>query len=158
LDIKHLPLTTEEKNEFIFKTLYESQGIPRKNINLEKIKKMIEKMDPTKKDVFLGHEYRDGSNKLKQNYEMAAKYYSKAAFQKIAEGLYNPALLHMKGHGVKMDFQTAVGLLKQAASQADTIMNGKNKIPNVGVKEAEHSLALAHEQGTYVDKNITMSS
>ena len=158
LDIKHVPLTTEENNEFIFKTLQESQGISLDKNTLEEWKRMIENDDPTKKDVFLAHEYRDGSNKLKQSYEMAAKYYGKAALKKNAEGLYNLALLHMKGHGVKMDFQTAIGLLKQAASQPDKIMIGNNiKIPNVGVKEAEHSLGLAYEQGTYVDKNISLA-
>ena len=156
LDLKHLPKTIEESNEQILKSLEENQGISIENgkKTYEIIKNLQQKNDPTKADVFLGHEYRDGSKSLKQNYEMAAKYYGKAAFEKNAEALYNLALLHMKGLGVKKDFKIAISLLKQAASQPHKIQFGQMKVPNVGVKEAEHALGLAYIQGTYVEKNV----
>ena len=157
LDIKHLPLTAEESNELFFKKLIENQGISNVNFNYDKMKELALEIDPTKADVFLGHEYRDGSKSNKQNYEMAAKFYGKAALNKSAEALYNLALLHMKGLGVIMDYNIAIGLLKQAASQPDKILFGSMNIPNVGVKEAEHSLGLAYEQGTYVEKNIAIA-
>ena len=154
LDLKYLPFTTEETNESLVKTMKENRGVNLENCDFEKAKKLIEKIDPTKVDVFLGHEYRDGSKNFKKNYEMAAKCYGKAANKKNAEALYNLALLHMKGLGVRMDYQIAIGLLKQAASQPENIMIGYNKIPNIGVSEAEHSLGLAYEQGTYVEKDL----
>ena len=153
LDLRYLPLTTEENTNAVVKKLEEEQGLQFGDKEIDELKKLAEKIDPTKADVFLGHEYRDGSRKIKQSYEMAAKCYGKAANKNNAEALYNLALLHMRGLGVKMDFQMGISLLKQAAKQPAFVLN-KFKIPNVGVKEAEHSLGLAYHQGTYVDKNI----
>ncbi|CAF4523619.1 unnamed protein product, partial [Didymodactylos carnosus] len=111
---------------------------------------MIRKHDPGKDAVFTGHQYRDGDNNLKQNYESAAKCYAKAVGLGNAEGMYNLSLLHQQGLGVKKDIQTAIQLLKQAAAQSPT-MSDECFIPNVGVAEAEHALGLHYETGVGVE-------
>ncbi|CAF0781029.1 unnamed protein product [Brachionus calyciflorus] len=125
--------------------------------NLEEMKKNLIKIDPTLEDVWLGHEYRDGSKQFKINYELAAKYYSKAAHKGNAEGMYNLGLLHKKGLGVLLDYKLAFSLFKKAASQPAFRKLGINEIPNVGVSEAEHMLALMYHNGVYVGKNLPMA-
>jgi TPR repeat protein len=158
LDPKFQPLTTEENNEIFSKILKENQGVSIDTKEIEKLRKMMEELDPSKADVYLGHDYRDGSKKTKQSYEMAAKYYAKAAQKNNAEALYNLALLHMKGQGVKIDYPTAIGLLKQAADQPEFVTICGQKIENIGVKEAEHSLGLAYQQGTFVEKDNSIAA
>ncbi|XP_065639985.1 uncharacterized protein LOC136072656 [Hydra vulgaris] len=127
------------------------------NLNVSSMKKQIFKADPILKDVCTGHDYRDGSNNIKQNYETAAKYYSKAAQSNNAIGIYNLAVLTMNGMGVKKDFKVALTLLNQAAKQKPTrILMGK-EIINVGVRDAEHTLGLVYEEGIYVPKNLKVA-
>ncbi|CAF1195575.1 unnamed protein product, partial [Rotaria sp. Silwood1] len=118
----------------------------------EKMIDFIRKDDPGKDAVFTGHQYRNGDDNAKQNYELAARFYSKAAALGNAEGMYNLALLHQQGLGVKKDIQATIELLEQAAAQSPT-MSDKLPIPNVGVAEAEHSLGLHYETGVGVEMN-----
>ena len=157
LDLRYLQLSMEESNELLSLKLKEDQGISIGNEKINKLKKVMEKIHPIKADVYLGHEYRVGSIKIKQNYEMAAKCYRKAAEKKDAEALYNLALLHMKGQGVKLDYKVSLDLLKEAATQPDTIKVQNHKIPNDCVSDAEHALGLLYQQGMYVEENITMA-
>ncbi|CAF4802743.1 unnamed protein product, partial [Rotaria socialis] len=123
----------------------------------EKVIDMIRKHDPGKDAVFTAHQYRDGDDNVKQNYELAAKFYSKAIALGSAEGMYNLALLHQRGLGVKKDMRMAIQLLEQAASQTP-IMSDKFPVPNVGVAEAEHSLGLHYETGVGVEMNYHKAS
>lgn len=70
------------------------------------------------------------------------------------EAMYNLALLHKHGDGVKLDFELAIGLFKQAASQPAFKKVGILDGPNVGVAESEHMLGLLYHQGIYFPKNI----
>ena len=89
---------------------------------------------------------------------MAAEYYGKAAQSNNAEGLYNLALLHMKGLGVKIDYKLAISLLKRASSQNHMRNIPGMSILNVGVAEAEHSLGLVYNEGRYVDKDTRIAA
>ena len=128
LDLKYLALSTEEYNEVLLKQLKESHGVQYKHEDIDKVKSRYIKENPIKADVFLGHEYQYGSNKFKKNYELAAQYYGKAANKNDAEALYNLALLHIRGLGVKMDYQTGISLLKLAAEQPDTVILRNQKV------------------------------
>ncbi|CAF4017631.1 unnamed protein product [Rotaria magnacalcarata] len=118
---------------------------------------MIRKHDPGKDAVFTGHQYRDGDDNIKQNYELAAKFYAKAIALGNAAGMYNLAILHQRGLGIKKDIRMAIQLLEQAASQSP-IMSDKFPVPNVGVAEAEHSLGLHYETGVGVEMNYHKAS
>ena len=112
----------------------------------------IRKSDPGKDAVFTAHQYRDGDGNIKQDYELAARFYSKAATLGNAEGMYNLALMHKQGLGVQKDIQAAIKLLEKAAAQNHS-MSDKLLIPNVGVAEAEHSLGLHYATGVGVEIN-----
>lgn len=95
---------------------------------------------------------------VKQDYIKAASYYGKAAQKNNPEALYNLALFHKKGLGVKLDYKLAISLLEQAASQNPMRNIQGNEIPNVGVAEGEHSLGLAYNQGVYVEKDTRIAA
>ncbi|CAF1290431.1 unnamed protein product [Adineta steineri] len=118
----------------------------------EKLIDSIRKNDPGKDAVLTAQQYRDGDDDVKQNYELAARFYSKAVALGNAEGMYNLALLHQQGLGVKKDMRTTIQLFEKAAAQSHTISD-KSPIPNVGVAEAEHSLGLCYETGVGVEIN-----
>ncbi|CAF1066395.1 unnamed protein product [Rotaria sordida] len=146
LNRQNMPRTTREQLNDLSKTSgYTIQ-------QCEKVIDFIRKDDPGKDAVFTGHQYRDGDDNVKQNYELAVRFYSKAAALGNAEGMYNLALLHQQGLGVKKDIQATIELLEQAAAQSPT-MSDKLPIPNVGVAEAEHSLGLHYETGVGVEMN-----
>ncbi|CAF1935274.1 unnamed protein product [Rotaria magnacalcarata] len=151
LDIRSIPRTTREQLTELSKTT----GLTTEQ--QEKVIDMIRKHDPGKDAVFTGPQYRDGDDNVKQNYELAAKFYSKAVALGSAEGMYNLALLHQRGLGVQIDMQTSIRLLEQAAAQNPT-MSDKCPIPNVGVAEAEHSLGLHYEMGVGVEMNYHKAS
>ena len=153
LDIKLLPSTTEESHRKLLKSIEEYKSLSYDDKEMDKLIKLLIKADPSKSDVFLGHEYRDGSKKLKQNYDLAARCYAKAANKNNSEALYNLALFHIKGLGVKFDLQMAIVMLKQAVTQPEKVSFGANKIPNIGVKESEHALGLVYEKGVFVEQN-----
>ncbi|CAF3614932.1 unnamed protein product [Rotaria sp. Silwood1] len=144
LDPRNTPKTTREQIDEL------SKKIGYTTEQQEQFIEMIRKMDPGKDAVFTGHQYRDGDTNVKQDYELAAKFYARAVHLGNAEGMYNLALLHTKGLGVKQDMQIAIQLLKQAAEQNPT-MSDKYPVPNVGVAEAEHSLGLHYETGIGVE-------
>lgn len=159
LDEQCLPRTTEENTERMFEKKVERIGLNKAEWD-KKVKFLTEKtkeLDPILADVWLAHEYRDGSKNVAQNYELAAKYYGKAASAGNAEALYNLALLNENGLGVKKDFKTAFNLLKQAAQKSPTRKLAGNEIPNVGVAEAEHSLGIFYQKGIYIEKNIEIA-
>ena len=144
------PRTTEENNLNFFKKYIEKIGITQSEYekNSDEAKKIAIKEDPTLSDVWLAHEYRDGSQDIIQNYELAAKYYGKAASAGNAEALYNLALLYEKGLGVLKDFKISFSLLKQAASKNPT---------RKGVSEAEHSIGINYQYGIFVEKDISVA-
>ncbi|CAF1228928.1 unnamed protein product [Adineta steineri] len=146
LNPQNMPRTTREQlNE-----LSKISGCSTEQV--EKLTNFIRKNDPGKDAVLTGHQYRDGDDNVKQSYELAARFYSKAVALGNAEGMYNLAILHQQGLGVKKDMQTTIRLLEQAAAQSHTISD-KLHIPNVGVAEAEHSLGLHYETGVGVEMN-----
>ncbi|RNA15295.1 Sel1 domain repeat-containing [Brachionus plicatilis] len=160
LDDAAQPKTSEEHfDEHIQKV---NKYIGEKNTeiireNFDKFKKMAIEDDKNLKDVFLAHEYRDGSLKCKQNYDMAAKLYGKAAKNGNAEAMFNLAQLTIKGQGVMQNFQIAISLLKNAASQPAQKKFGMNDIPVVGVAESQHLLGIIYQQGIYVSKNMAQA-
>ncbi|RNA07584.1 TPR repeat [Brachionus plicatilis] len=157
-DDSYAPKTTEERTEEEFKKIADRLGqenTDRFKHTFERTKQDLIKSDKSLEYVWLGHEHRDGSSTCKQSYELAAKYYAKAAKMDNAEAMYNLALMHKHGNGVKLDFELAINLFKQAASQpAFKRLIGFADAPNVGVAESEHMLGLLYHQGIYVAKNI----
>ena len=152
------PRTTEEHFQRMIEKNIEPIYGNNKSDFIERIDKIVEiskKEDPALADVWLAHEYRDGSKNFKQNYELAAKYYGKAASLGNPEAIYNLGLLNEKGLGVMKDFKTAFNLFKQAAQKNPTRKLAGLEISNVGVAEAEHSLGIFYAEGIYVDKNIS---
>ncbi|CAF0963609.1 unnamed protein product [Adineta steineri] len=145
---QNIPRTTREQFDEVYK---------KKGFSIQQQEEMIDfikKSDPGKAAVFTGHQYRDGDEKVEQNYELAARFYSKAVSLGNPEGMYNLALLHQQGRGVKKDMKVSIQLLEQAAAQ-NPIMSDKCPIPNVGVAEAEHSLGLHYETGVGVEMNYS---
>lgn len=119
--------------------------------DLDKLNKFAKSLNPVLEDVWKGHQYRDGDNGVKQDYAMAAKYYGLAVNKNNAEAMYNLAMLHQRGLGVKQDYGIAFSLLQRATEQPaiDPFFNG----PTVGVAEAEHSLGNHYLEGIYVKKD-----
>ncbi|KAF9934266.1 Stress-induced-phosphoprotein 1 [Linnemannia zychae] len=117
--------------------------------NRDEIKNMMIELNPSMKHVWAGHDYRDN-----QDYYMAAECYKKAANMCNAEGMYNLALLMINGYGVSKDYSQAFELL-QEASRFDAL--DEHNHPVVGVKEAEHSIALGYQEGSIVEKNIDLA-
>ncbi|KAG0292804.1 Stress-induced-phosphoprotein 1 [Linnemannia gamsii] len=117
--------------------------------NIDEIKKLLISDNPALEHVWAGHDYRDD-----QKYEMAAECYKQAAGMRNAEGMYNLALLMINGHGVSKDYPQALKLLLEI-SKFDAF--DKNNAPVVGVKEAEHSIALGHYEGSFAEKSIDLA-
>ena len=161
LDDSTHPKSTEERLKELSNNLDKRFGkkTSKKLIkNRNKIKKKAIKFDKSLKDVFLGHEYRDGSKDCKQNYEMAAKLYSKAVKCGNVEAMYNLASLTLAGKGVKQNFQTALSLLENAAGRSAFKNIYKYlKIPVVGVAESQHLLGIIYQEGIYLAKNIALA-
>jgi len=117
--------------------------------NKDELKKMMFGYNPALEHVWAGHEYRDD-----QNYSMAAECYKRAADMRNAEGMYNLALFMINGHGVSKDYPQAFKLLLEI-SKFDAF--DKRNDPVVGVKEAEHSIALGYQEGSIVEKDIQLA-
>ncbi|CAM4982291.1 unnamed protein product, partial [Rotaria socialis] len=115
--------------------------------------RFLEEIDPAVADLTQGHRYEHGDIDVKQNYETAARYFSKAASQSNAEGLYNIARLTDLGLGVKKDHKLAQTFYEQAAAQPPMYSKLKN-FRNPGVAEAEHALGLRYAEGIVVHKNL----
>jgi hypothetical protein len=104
-DEQSFPKSTEERTNDAIEKLLERYGEKDSILTtdfhslLEEKKNYLIEKDPTLEYVWKGHEYRDGSKKCEQNFELAAKYYAKAAREQNAEALYNLAQLTMKGLG-----------------------------------------------------------
>ncbi|KAG0257105.1 hypothetical protein BGZ95_005326 [Linnemannia exigua] len=117
--------------------------------NRDEIQKMLFSDNPALEHVWAGHEYRDD-----QNYYMAAECYKQAADMRNAEGMYNLALLMINGHGVSKDYPQALKLLLEI-SKFDAF--DKHNAPVVGVKEAEHCIALGYYEGSIAEKSIELA-
>ncbi|KAF9286700.1 Stress-induced-phosphoprotein 1 [Linnemannia elongata] len=114
--------------------------------NMDEIKRVLFDDNPSLEHVWAGHEYRDD-----QNYHMAAECYKQAADMRNPEGMYNLALFMINGQGVSKDYPQALKLLLEI-SKFDAF--DKHNNPVVGVKEAEHSIALGYHEGSIAEKNV----
>jgi TPR repeat protein len=118
---------------------------------------LLAEIDPSVADIVKAYQYEHGDVDVKQDYEQAAKYYAKAASQGNAEGMANLARLTDRGLGVKKDHDMAQKLFEQASEQPP--QNPKLKgVRNIGVSEAEHSLALRYANGIVVNKNLAAAA
>ncbi|KAF9328543.1 Stress-induced-phosphoprotein 1 [Podila minutissima] len=117
--------------------------------NRDELQKLLFNGNPALEHVWAGHEYRDD-----QNYYMAAECYKRAADMRSAEGMYNLALFMINGHGVSKDYPQALKLLLEV-SKFDAF--DKHNAPVVGVKEAEHSIALGYYEGSIAEKSIGLA-
>ncbi|KAJ3268499.1 hypothetical protein HDV01_002702 [Terramyces sp. JEL0728] len=126
------------------------------------ISKMKEVLPPAEKAVLTGHQYRDGDTDVKQDYEMAVKYYSKAASLNNPDGIYNLALLYKNGLGVEQNIQFSFNLFKRAAEMDPKIMgdcpNTGISILTIGVAEAQHVLGNAYAEGLGCVKDLCLAS
>ncbi|KAJ3317286.1 hypothetical protein HDV06_001806 [Boothiomyces sp. JEL0866] len=126
------------------------------------ISKMKEVLPPAEKAVLIGHQYRDGDTDVEQDYEMAVKYYSKAAGLNNPDGIYNLALLYQNGLGVEQNIQISFNLFKRAAEMDPTIRGDRPNIGNstltVGVAESQHALGLAYSEGLGCVKDFCIAS
>jgi len=145
LDETHSPQTTEEHLKQVNKN--GSKVTPEMFKMMDKI---VDLEDITAGDVIRGHRHYHGMAGFKQDYEMSAKYFAKAARNGNAEGLYNLAQMTSKGEGVKQDHNLAIKLLEEAAKQPPK----KGSFPNIGVAEAQHALGLRYEEGVGVSKTF----
>ncbi|KAG0219492.1 hypothetical protein BGW41_008232, partial [Actinomortierella wolfii] len=107
--------------------------------NLDEIKRMMIENDPSLEHVWAGHEYREN-----KDYSKAVECYRRAADMRNPEVIYNLAILTAEGNGVPRDCKQALKLLKEAA-QFDPFDKHNNPVP--GVKEAEHCIAIAYQDG-----------
>ncbi|KAI1714106.1 sel1 repeat domain-containing protein [Ditylenchus destructor] len=95
--------------------------------------------------VMQGHKYRDGIG-VQQDYDEAAKWYSKAAYKGNPEAMYNLGLFYEFGKGVERSIEMSIYWFRKAA---DT------EVAFVGIAEAQHSLGLRYEQGIGVEKDYS---
>ena len=158
LDPRLLPKSHEENNEDVLSNL-KDWGLKTTENDLELVNKQLEKLDPSYKDVFLAHQYRDGSKNYKQDYIMAAQLYSKSAMKNNAEALFNLATLTKLGKGVKQDYKMAFKMFEKAANLNHFIKFDKSfkNIPNVGVMESQGVLGNFYREGEYVDQSFIMA-
>ncbi len=142
----------EEKTSFMndFKT---RTGLDDSENAFNKINEMIIKKYPDKQLVFVGHEYRDGINGKKQDFEKAVQYYTMAMRKNNAEAVFNLALLYFKGKGVELDYSAGFSLLIKAAKMQPKVDMFGILSPNIGVAEAQFNLGRMYENGIYVEKN-----
>lgn len=150
LDEHSMPRRTEEMNRYVFDKYVAQTGA--KNFEFwNKLNNHTKTLNPIRADVWLGHEYFRGSDKVEQNYVKAAEYYAKAASAGSADGLYNLGILTQDGLGVKKDLKAALAYFKKAADQ-DHI--DESEVTNVGVAAAEHYLGILYHNGIIVEKDI----
>jgi TPR repeat protein len=69
----------------------------------------------------------------------------------------NLGVLSLEGRGDKMEMAEAIRLFMEAVSKDYYMELGGQKIPNLGVEEAEHSLGLCYEEGTGVPQSYQTS-
>ncbi|UJR34523.1 hypothetical protein I4U23_021931 [Adineta vaga] len=121
------------------------------------IQRLREEMDPTALDVMKGYQYEHGDVDVKQDYKEAARYFTKAAEQGNAEGMYNLARLTNSGLGVERDPILAHKLYEQTAEQPPEHpkLEGQR---NFGVAEAEHDLGFQYAEGIVVHKNFPIAA
>lgn len=81
-------------------------------ITVESIDREVMNEIPIHGDVKKGHRYLHGIG-VAQDYTEAAKCFAKAAANGNPEGMYNLAMLHEKGQGVKRDYATSLYLLEK---------------------------------------------
>ena len=86
----------------------------------------------------LGSMYCSGEE-VPQDYQEAAKWYTKAANQEDAKAQYELALMYAKGLGVEQDEQQALWWLLKAADHGDA--------------EAQYTLGNAYDLGSFVERN-----
>lgn len=101
-----------------------------------------------------GHMYFHGSSDCKQDYTKAAALYSKAAQNGNAEGIYNLAIMTIKGQGVKINIKLGVEMLEKASKLPGFLDSPLPINENIGVKEAQHYLGLLHQHGVFYKKNL----
>ncbi len=148
LDERYSPQTTEEHLKQVNKN-----GLILTPEMFKMMDKVVDLKDVSAGDVVRGHRHYHGMAGFKQDYEMSAKYFGKAARNGNAEGLYNLAIMTSKGEGVKQDHNLAIKLLEEAAKQPPK----KGSLPNIGVAEAQHALGLRYEEGVGVPKDLSMA-
>ncbi len=156
LDEQSMPRSTEETNKYVFDKYVAQTGATNYKLWTE-LNDSTKKKDPIRANVWLGHEYMNGSEKIEQNYEKAAQYYSKAALAGSADGLYNLGLLTQNGQGVKKDLKAALSYFKQAADQDHYKIIDEYGTHNVGVAESEHYLGVLYQNGIIVEKNLDLA-
>lgn len=96
----------------------------------------------------LGTYYYDGK-KVKQNYEVALKWFSMAAKQKHPKAIANMGLCYQLGHGIKADSLMAVKLYKESIKVGNVELV-KQREDNIGKSQSAfdaHLLADLYENG-----------
>ena len=114
-------------------------------------------LDPSLSDFRKADEYRLGSRNCKQNSQMAAQYYSKAADKGNVEALFFLGQMTMDGDGVSKNTVLALKFMEKAANSPPIRMLGKMEIRNAGVADAQHALGLCYQDGVGVPKNMNLS-
>lgn len=107
-------------------------------------------------DLIEAENYRYGMNGYPVDYNLAAKYYEKAANADNPYGLYNLAVLTAEGKGVQRDIPKAITLLKQAAGK--TMSGNSSSIKNIGIAESQHALGVFHEDGVGVLRSPSIAA
>ena len=151
-------LDPESKPKSILEQLNDKQQ--KLGLNPEAVRKtyqLFREKNPTLDDVEKGYKYEHGHYDIKQNYEEAARYFSKATRQGNAEGVYNLARLTDRGLGVKKDHNLAQNLYEQAAAEPPYHSELYN-VRNNGVAESEHALGLRYAEGVVVNKNLGIAA
>lgn len=83
--------------------------------------------------------YTAGHSGVKVNYDLAAKWFTEAAHQNIANAQYNLGVLTQQGLGVKQNVGKAIDLYRVAAAN--------------GHPEAQYNLAIAYIEGVGTEYN-----
>ncbi|KAG4067083.1 hypothetical protein HA402_000074 [Bradysia odoriphaga] len=100
------------------------------------------------------HKYLNGTG-VEKSPEKAVYWFSMAADERNAEGLYNLGILTKHGIGVSLNLADGIRYIMRAASQDISIDLKGTKILNVGVAEAQHSIALLYMDGIGVGQDPT---
>lgn len=87
------------------------------SLEIRKLTDAAKKGDAESQNVLATYYYT--GTKVKQNYELAAKWYSMAAKQKHVQAIANLGLCYQYGHGVKADSLTATKLYKESISEGN---------------------------------------
>ncbi|KAF9969408.1 hypothetical protein BGZ73_008241 [Actinomortierella ambigua] len=142
-------LKERDNDERLEELAIKTQRMVESMEGLVEIKKALIDKNPALGHVWAGHKHRDD-----KKYSEAAECYRRAADMRNAEGMYNLALFMINGTGVRKDYKQAFKLLLEV-SKFDAF--DKNNLPVVGVKEAEHSIALGYQEGTIVEKDLNQA-